>query len=251
MGRCISMLPLQNFATVAPFLFMIAVLLGCRGPVTAPAVATGKVSSAAFPIIRVVAHPLYERRIDPANWAIMMRPRGDQFVILKAGNQEYHVLYQDYGDISIHVGILGREKEYTFYIGVRDSEGINKYFIQKIEENGRIIFERGVSIYRDGIYKNYGIADPRPITYATGTGTDRDTISVKYARSFNPRSAASAGDGVQIGKGKDWQYAEVLEVVDGTHLKLNKKVSWKDGDWVTFPFKVKAPDISANESGDD
>lgn len=43
----------------------------------------------------------------------------------------------------------------------------------------------------------------------------------------------------------------MLEVVDEKTLRLDRKVSWKEGDWVTFPFKGEAPDIGAYEYGDD
>jgi hypothetical protein len=40
---------------------------------------------------------------------------------------------------------------------------------------------------------------------------------------------------------------QVVEVVDEKTLRLDKKVSWKEGDWVTSPFKGEAPDIGAYE----
>jgi len=91
----------------------------------------------------------------------------------------------------------------------------------------------------------------RPVTYAVGEGEDTDTITVEYAYSFTDGLGLIDGDVIQIGKGDEAQFARVLKVIDRTHLKLDKKVSWTDGEWVTFPFVGEAPDIGAYEYGDE
>ncbi|KPL02361.1 MAG: hypothetical protein AMK75_02870 [Planctomycetes bacterium SM23_65] len=92
----------------------------------------------------------------------------------------------------------------------------------------------------------------RPFTYAAGAGVGRDTIAVGYAWSFSDgHDVLEHGDTIQIGKGGNAQPATVLKVIDRTHLQLDRKVSWSDGDWVSFPFKGDAPDIGAYEFGDE
>ncbi len=107
----------------------------------------------------------------------------------------------------------------------------------------------------------------RPLAAAVGSGRDSNLLEITNQGSYvyvvqlhrgrhgaappedRPlRSPFEPGDFVQIGLG---ERARVAEVIDRTHLKLDRKVSWKDGDWVTFPFKGKAPDIGAYEYGDE
>jgi hypothetical protein len=90
-----------------------------------------------------------------------------------------------------------------------------------------------------------------PVTTATSEETDSDIINVANAFYFSDGSGIITGDTIQIGKDPQAQTVQVVEVVDEKTLRLDKKVSWKDGDWVTFPFKGEAPDIGAYEYGDD
>jgi hypothetical protein len=91
----------------------------------------------------------------------------------------------------------------------------------------------------------------RPVTTATGAGTASDIIKVANAYYFTDGNGMITGDTVQIGKGPQAQTVQVVEVVDEKTLRLDKKVSWKEGDWVTSPFKGEAPDIGAYEYEDD
>jgi hypothetical protein len=59
------------------------------------------------------------------------------------------------------------------------------------------------------------------------------------------------GDMIQIGKGRQARLAKVLEIVDSTHIRLDREVTWQAGDWVSFPFQGEAPDIGAYEFGDE
>lgn len=91
----------------------------------------------------------------------------------------------------------------------------------------------------------------RPLTQTTGDGTETDLLAIEYAWSFSDGHGVLSGDTIQVGRAALARFARVVEVVDKTHLRLDRKVSWKDGEWVTYPFKGEAPDVGAYEFGDD
>ena len=110
----------------------------------------------------------------------------------------------------------------------------------------------------------------RPLSVAVGAGDNADVLTIrndgyytKHVRKDPTKHGGApptqqplrmpflVGDLIQIGKGANTRRTTVVEILDNKRLMLDRKVSWKDGDWVTFPFKGDAPDIGAYEFGDE
>jgi hypothetical protein len=88
-----------------------------------------------------------------------------------------------------------------------------------------------------------------PLTVTTADGNS-DTLPVADARPFYDGFGIPGEVGDLIVVGPQKMMARVLQADDEAHtLKLDRKVSFREGETVTLPYAGKAPDIGAYEAG--
>ncbi len=84
-----------------------------------------------------------------------------------------------------------------------------------------------------------------PLTRTVGSGSGTQ-IQLTDARYFYNGFGITEGDRIQIGSAivriTDVDYGEMT-------IKIDRSISWSDGDWVNLPYSGSAPDIGAVESG--
>lgn len=84
---------------------------------------------------------------------------------------------------------------------------------------------------------------PLTRTVSSGSGT---RIQLEDARYFYDGFGITEGDRIQIGSAivriTDVDYGEMT-------IKIDRSITWSNGDWVNLPYRGSAPDIGAAESG--
>jgi hypothetical protein len=85
-----------------------------------------------------------------------------------------------------------------------------------------------------------------PLTWAASNGSGRQ-LPVGDAGYFFDGFGVVAGDQIQVGGQAP---VRIVAVDYGRNvLTLERDLTWRQGDWVTWPYKGNAPDIGALESG--
>lgn len=82
------------------------------------------------------------------------------------------------------------------------------------------------------------------MTRATGSGTGAEIITVGDTSYFTDGMGIIEGDTIRIGRDAE---AKSVRILDATHLKLDRWVTWQAGAAVSLPYVGEASDLGALE----